>query len=86
VLWRTCWGTHWELGEHIENLMGTHWELEGHIVETHWELGKNEKKILPCPIGEKKEKARHLECTFGPSCWLHEISLPKRFINIFGLG
>ncbi len=23
MLWRTCWGTHWERGEHIENLLGT---------------------------------------------------------------
>jgi hypothetical protein len=29
VLWRTCWGTHWE--------------LEQYIVATHWEPGKNEK-------------------------------------------
>jgi hypothetical protein len=38
MLWRTCWGTHWELGEHIENLMGTHWELKRNIVR--WEPGK----------------------------------------------
>jgi len=28
VLCRTCLVTHWELGEHIWNLMGTHWELK----------------------------------------------------------
>jgi hypothetical protein len=40
VLWRT----HWELGEHIGNLMGTHWELEGNM------LGTKEKNLLPyCP-------------------------------------
>jgi hypothetical protein len=27
--WEHPWGTHWELREHIGNLMGTHWELEG---------------------------------------------------------
>jgi hypothetical protein len=43
VLWRTCWGTHCELGEHTENLMGTHWELKWNMVGTHWEPGKNEK-------------------------------------------
>jgi hypothetical protein len=30
-LWRTCWGTHWEL-------------KGGNIVVTHWEPWKNEKK------------------------------------------
>jgi len=33
VVWRTCWGTHWE--------------LEGNIVQTHWEAGKYEKNLLP---------------------------------------
>jgi hypothetical protein len=61
VLSRTCWRTHWDLGEHIENLMWTHWELEkhienlmwthleleGNIMGTHGELGKNEKKSFP---------------------------------------
>jgi len=32
VLWRTCWGTYWELGEHIENLMRTPWELKRNTV------------------------------------------------------
>jgi hypothetical protein len=52
VLSRTCWGTHWELGEHIENLMGTHWELERNIVRTYWEPGKNEKKILSSALSQ----------------------------------
>jgi len=56
VIWRTCWGTHWELEKHVKNLMGTHWELEGHIVETLLELRKNEKKFLLRPIGKKKRK------------------------------
>jgi hypothetical protein len=50
VLWRICQGTHWELGECIENPMGTHWELEGNIVGTHWEPMINKKKsFLPPP-------------------------------------
>jgi hypothetical protein len=28
------WGTHWELKEHIENLMGTHWELAMNMLGT----------------------------------------------------
>ncbi len=35
VLWKTRWGTHWELGG---NLMGTHWELKDNIVGKHWEF------------------------------------------------
>jgi hypothetical protein len=35
VLWRTCWGTHWELGEYIENLMRTPWELKRNTLGTH---------------------------------------------------
>jgi hypothetical protein len=42
LLWRTCWGTHWELGKHIENLMGTLWELKRNIMGTHWEPEGNE--------------------------------------------
>jgi hypothetical protein len=42
VLWRTCWGTYWEL-------MRIHWELEGKIVRTNWEPGNNEKNLLPLP-------------------------------------
>jgi hypothetical protein len=26
-------GTHWEFGEHNENLMITHWELKGTLLE-----------------------------------------------------
>jgi hypothetical protein len=60
-------GTHWELGEHNENLMRTHWELKGIIVGTHWEPGKNEKN--PFPPNLKGKKARHLEGMAGPSHW-----------------
>jgi hypothetical protein len=61
VIRRTCWGTHWELGEYIENLMGTHWELRGNMVGTHWEPGKNEKN----PSRTANLKGRHLECMLG---------------------
>jgi len=37
VLWRTCWGTHWELGEPDENPLPTYME---HIENT---LGTREK-------------------------------------------
>jgi hypothetical protein len=69
-------GTHWDLGEHIENLMGTHGELKGNMLGTNWELGKNETKSLP-PPNLKGKKARHLQCMLQSSHWLHEISLPK---------
>jgi len=46
VLWRTCWGTHWELVEHIENLMGT---LKQNIMGTRWEPRKNGAPPLPSP-------------------------------------
>jgi len=42
MLWRTCWGTYWEV-------MRIHWELEGKIVRTNWEPGNNEKNLLPLP-------------------------------------
>ncbi len=84
VLWRTCWGTHWELGEHIEKQMRTHWELKGNSGNT---LGTREKwKKNPSPppkLKREKKKARHVECMHGPSHWLHEISLPKRVCHHF---
>jgi hypothetical protein len=83
VLWRTCWGTHWELGEDIGSLMGTHWEPEGNIIKTHWELGRNVKNPSPLPQNLKGKKTRHLECMLGPSHWLHEISLPKKVCHHF---
>jgi len=54
VLWRTCWGTHWELGGHV----GTHWELIGNIVGTQWEPRKNggKKKSFPDPKLKRKKK------------------------------
>jgi len=32
--WEHPWGTHWELREHIGNLMGTYWKLERNIEGT----------------------------------------------------
>jgi len=32
--WEHPWETHWELREHIGNLMGMHWELEGNVLGT----------------------------------------------------
>jgi hypothetical protein len=56
VLWRTCWGIHWELEEPIENLMGAYWKFEGNIVGTR----ENWKKSLiqhPPQLKRKKCKA-----------------------------
>jgi len=55
LIWRTCWGTHCELGEPIRNLEGT-----------HWETGQNENKNPSHPPNLKGIKARHLQ----PSHWL----------------
>jgi hypothetical protein len=67
-------GMHWELEEHIRNLMGTHWEPR-----------KNGKKSFqhPPPQYLKGHKARHLECMLRPSHWLHEICLFKRVHHLF---
>jgi len=56
VLRRACWGTHWELGEHIGNLMGTNWKLKGNIVRTHWQPGKYEKNSSPNPPPPPSQK------------------------------
>jgi hypothetical protein len=55
-------------------------------VRTLWEPGKNEKKNPPPTQTLKGKNARHLECMLVPSHCLHEISLPKEFVTIFGLG
>jgi hypothetical protein len=75
VLWRTCLGTHWELGERIKNLMGTHWELEGNIVWTHWEPGKNEKKSFPPPPFKLKRKN-------SKAPWVHAWAFPLAAWNL----
>jgi hypothetical protein len=70
----------------LRKILGTHWELERNIVRTHWEVGKNEKKISPPPQNIKGKITKHLECMFGPSHWLHEISLPKKLHHHFWHG
>jgi hypothetical protein len=48
-------GTHWELVEHVENLMRTHREFVEHVVNlmrTHWE----QKKSISPPKPSPKEK------------------------------
>jgi hypothetical protein len=47
VLWRTCWWIHWELGEHIEDLMWTYWELKGNMVGTRENWKKSSSKNPP---------------------------------------
>jgi hypothetical protein len=90
VLWRTCWGTHWELGEHIGDLMGTHWELKGNIVRTHWEPGKYEKKkILHTPFPKKplkQKKQGTLSACLGLPIGCMKFLFPKEFVTIFGLA
>jgi hypothetical protein len=73
----------------LGKILGTHWELERNIVRTHWEVEENEKKIFPPPHPTqniKGKKTKHLECMFGPSHWLHEISLSKRLHHHFWHG
>jgi hypothetical protein len=65
-------GAHWELKEHIGNLMGTHWELEGNIEGTCWEQRKNENNPPLSPAQNLNEKkSRHLECMLQPTDCLH---------------
>ncbi len=91
MLWRICWGTNLELGEHIRNLMRIHWELKRNI-EHIGNQGKMKKENLPPHLPNSpspqtyKEKARHLDGMLGPSHWLHEISLPKRVHHHFWPG
>jgi len=50
--WEQLWGTHWELREHIENLMrgGIHWELEGNKEKM--------KKKTPSPATPKLKRKK----------------------------
>ncbi len=55
LIWRTCWGTHCELGEHIEpirNLEGTPWEHIG----KRGKMEKN-KSFPPSKLKRNKSKA-----------------------------
>jgi hypothetical protein len=60
-----------------------------HIVilcwETHWEPKKNEKKSPPpSPSSQNSKgiKAKHLECTLGPSIGCMKFLFPKEFVTI----
>jgi hypothetical protein len=57
---------------------------------THWEPKKNEKKssrpFRPSSQNLKGRKARHLECTLGPSIGCMKFLFPTEFVTIFGLG
>jgi hypothetical protein len=60
--------------KHIENTLGT---------------GVKWKKTFPLPSPPpnlKGEKASHHECMFGPSHWLHEITLSIRVHHYFWPG
>ncbi len=74
-IWRTYWGIHWELGEHIGNLMGTR---------------ENCKKSLskpPLPPVMKKEKMQGtLSACLGLRIGCMKFLFPKEFITIFGLS
>jgi hypothetical protein len=52
---------------------------------THWEPKKNEKKSSPPgPSSQnlKGIKARHLECTLGPSIGCMKFLFPKEFVTV----
>jgi hypothetical protein len=56
---------------------------------THWEPKKNVKKPPPPPPPPgassqnlKRIKARHLECTFGPSIGCMKFLFPKEFVTV----
>jgi len=46
----------------LGKILETHWALERNIVQTHWEVGKNEKKSFfpppPPPPQQKKKKKK----------------------------
>jgi len=58
------------------------------MLGTHWEPKKNEKKPSshppPGPFSQnlKGIKARHLECTVGPSIGCMKFLFPKEFITV----
>jgi len=56
-------------------------------VGTHWELRKNEKKILPPPSKEKKNKKQGaLSACLGLPIGYMAFFFPKEFVTIFRLG
>ncbi len=64
VVWRTCWGKHCEIREHIGNPLGT-WR---NIVWTHWEARKYEKILPQTPPKHKREKSK--------APWVHAWAFP----------
>jgi hypothetical protein len=74
VLWRTCWGTHWE--------------FKGNIMRTRWELGEMENKSSPPPPPKpKRQKKQHIvSWCLGLPIACMKFLFPKEFVNIFGLG
>jgi hypothetical protein len=62
---------------------GTYLKLDENPFGAQKEPGRNEKKSSPPPPKLKRKK--HIECMFGPSHWLHEISFPKNICHHFGL-
>ncbi len=77
MLWRTCWGTHWE--------------LERNIVRTNWEPGTNFLKSLKekpwggegfFKKGKKGKKQGTLSVCLGLSIGCMKFLVPKEFITI----
>jgi hypothetical protein len=53
---------------------------------THWESKKNEKKLSPPPSPSSqnflKKKAKHFECTLGPSIDCMKFLFQKKFVIV----
>jgi hypothetical protein len=72
-VWRTCWGTYWE--------------LERKVVKTHQEPGKNEKNpYSPLPKLKRKKKKGTLNACLGLPIGCMKFLFTKEFLTIFGLG
>jgi hypothetical protein len=86
VLWRTCWGLDWELGEHIGKRMRTYWELKGNIVGTRENWKKSSSKPYP-PFSTWKEKMQGtLGVCLGLPIGCMKFLFLKKFITILGLS
>jgi hypothetical protein len=84
-----CWGRYfWDLDAWAKSfILFFLWRGEGIVIlcwGTHWEPKKNEKKSSPPgPSSQnlKGIKARHLECTLGPSIGCMKFLFPKEFVT-----